>query len=199
VSHFRSAKGLCKETEVRSQVFILCGVVTVTFRVLSLFVVTKWYSYSKIVLQLTVVPPAEYPINRLTDPNPCLKSLIHVTICCAPYVYSYISSIFIRFYYRDIFVIFNTRKLVNWDFGLCPSSGILKNIKEHNVSETRSVCVLRWGSGRRLLRWTRYELTSVTCVTTWSIWRLLLMKLITTNIRSFCILRITWPHNTVCL
>jgi hypothetical protein len=39
-------------------------IVTVTFRVLSLVVVTKCYSYSKIVLQLTVVPPGEYPINR---------------------------------------------------------------------------------------------------------------------------------------
>jgi nitrate reductase NapE component len=54
-----------KSEEVRSEVFILCGVVTVTFRVLSLFVVTKCYSYSKIVLQLIVVPPGEYPINRL--------------------------------------------------------------------------------------------------------------------------------------
>jgi hypothetical protein len=32
--------------EVRSEVFVLCGVVTVTFRVLSLFVVTKCCSYS---------------------------------------------------------------------------------------------------------------------------------------------------------
>jgi hypothetical protein len=29
-----------------------------------LFVVTKCYGYSKIVLQLNVVPPGEYPINR---------------------------------------------------------------------------------------------------------------------------------------
>jgi hypothetical protein len=35
------------EEDVRSKVFSLCGVVTVTFRVSSLFVVTKWYSYSK--------------------------------------------------------------------------------------------------------------------------------------------------------
>jgi hypothetical protein len=35
--------------EVRSEIFIVHGVVTVTFRVLSLFVVTKCYSYSKIV------------------------------------------------------------------------------------------------------------------------------------------------------
>jgi hypothetical protein len=48
-----------KSEEVRSEVFILCGVVTVTLRVLSLFVVTKCYSYRKIVLQLTVVPPGE--------------------------------------------------------------------------------------------------------------------------------------------
>jgi hypothetical protein len=54
-----------KSEEVSTEVFILCGVVTVTFRVLSLFVVTKCCSYSKIVLQLTVVPPGEYPINLL--------------------------------------------------------------------------------------------------------------------------------------
>jgi nitrate reductase NapE component len=53
-----------RQTEARSEVFILCGVVTVTFRVLLLSVVTKCYSYSKIVLQLTVGPPGEYPINR---------------------------------------------------------------------------------------------------------------------------------------
>jgi hypothetical protein len=34
--------------------------------VLSLFVVTKCYSYSKIVLQLTVVQPDEYPIVTVT-------------------------------------------------------------------------------------------------------------------------------------
>jgi hypothetical protein len=61
------------DTEVRSKIFILC-VVTVTFRVLSLFVVMKCYSYSKIVLQLILVPPGEYQINRLTNPNPRLKS-----------------------------------------------------------------------------------------------------------------------------
>jgi hypothetical protein len=37
-----------KKSEIRSDVVSLCGVVTVTFRVLSLFVVTKCYSYSKI-------------------------------------------------------------------------------------------------------------------------------------------------------
>jgi hypothetical protein len=52
-----------RQTEVRSEAFILCGVVTVTFRVLSLFAVTKCYSYSKTVLQLIVVTPGEYPIN----------------------------------------------------------------------------------------------------------------------------------------
>jgi hypothetical protein len=30
-----------------------------------------------------------------------------------------------------------------WNFGLCPSSGILKNIREHNASETGSVSILR--------------------------------------------------------
>jgi hypothetical protein len=52
-----------RQREVRGEVFILCGVVIVTFRVLSWFVVMKRYSYSKIVLQLIVVLPAEYPIN----------------------------------------------------------------------------------------------------------------------------------------
>jgi hypothetical protein len=51
-----------RQTEVRGEV--LSGVVTVAFRVLSWFMVTRRYSYSKIVLQLTVVPPAEYPINH---------------------------------------------------------------------------------------------------------------------------------------
>jgi hypothetical protein len=32
-----------------------------------------------------------------------------------------------------------------WGFGLCPSSGILKNTREHKVSETGSVSVLRRG------------------------------------------------------
>jgi hypothetical protein len=35
------------EKDVRSEVFSLCGVVAVTFRVLLLFVVKKRYSYSK--------------------------------------------------------------------------------------------------------------------------------------------------------
>jgi hypothetical protein len=51
------------EEEVRSEVFILCGV-TVTFRVLSWSLVMKRYSYSKVVLQLIVVLPAEHAINR---------------------------------------------------------------------------------------------------------------------------------------
>jgi hypothetical protein len=37
-----------KKSEVRNEIFILCGVVTVIFRVLSLLAVTKCYSYSKI-------------------------------------------------------------------------------------------------------------------------------------------------------
>jgi protein-S-isoprenylcysteine O-methyltransferase Ste14 len=36
------------KSEARSEVFSLCGVITTTFRLLSLFVVTKCYSYSKI-------------------------------------------------------------------------------------------------------------------------------------------------------
>jgi hypothetical protein len=55
----RELTNIRQTEEVRSEVFILCGVVTVTFRVLSLSVVTKCYSYSKI-----VVPPGEYPLNR---------------------------------------------------------------------------------------------------------------------------------------
>jgi hypothetical protein len=53
-----------RQTKVRSEVFILCGILTVTFRVFSLFVVTKCCGHSKIALQLIAVPPGEYPINR---------------------------------------------------------------------------------------------------------------------------------------
>jgi hypothetical protein len=42
-----------------------------------------------------------------------------------------------------------------WVIGICPSSGILKNTKEHNVSETGSVSVLGWGSGRHVPCWVR--------------------------------------------
>jgi hypothetical protein len=41
-------------------------------------------------------------------------------------------------------MVYNTRNY--WVFGRCPSSGILK-IREHNISETGSVSVLRWGGG----------------------------------------------------
>jgi hypothetical protein len=51
------------EVEVRNEVFILCRIVTVTFKVLSLILITKCYSYSKTVLKPTVVSPGEYPIN----------------------------------------------------------------------------------------------------------------------------------------
>jgi hypothetical protein len=43
-------RGDRRQTEVRSEVFILCDVVTVAFKVLSLFLVTKCYNYSKFVL-----------------------------------------------------------------------------------------------------------------------------------------------------
>jgi hypothetical protein len=46
-------------TQKKSEVTPLVYVVS------SLFVVMKCYSYSKIVLQLIVVLPGEYPINRL--------------------------------------------------------------------------------------------------------------------------------------
>jgi hypothetical protein len=52
------------KSKVRSEAFSLCGVVRITFNVLSLFVVTKCYSCSKTALQQVVVPPGEYPINR---------------------------------------------------------------------------------------------------------------------------------------
>jgi hypothetical protein len=35
----------------------------------------------------------------------------------------------------------------DWVFGLFPSFGILRNTKEHNVSGTGSVSVLRWVGG----------------------------------------------------
>jgi hypothetical protein len=45
-----------------------------------------------------------------------------------------------------------------WVFGLCPLSDILKgNTKEHNVSETASVSVLRRVSGRHPLCWVRQK------------------------------------------
>jgi hypothetical protein len=65
---------------VRSEVFNLCGVATITFRVLTLFVVTKCYSYSKIVLLLTVVPPGEYQIVTVTFR---VLTLFVVTKCCS--------------------------------------------------------------------------------------------------------------------
>jgi hypothetical protein len=51
-----------KKSDVKS--FVLCGVGTVTFRVLPWFIDTKCFSCSKTMLQLIVVPPGEYPINR---------------------------------------------------------------------------------------------------------------------------------------
>jgi hypothetical protein len=63
-------KGKSEEEEVRSEVFNSCGAVTVTYKVLSSVVVKKRYIYSNIVLQLIVVPPTEYPINRFIFPEP---------------------------------------------------------------------------------------------------------------------------------
>jgi hypothetical protein len=37
-----------------------------------------------------------------------------------------------------------------WVSGLCPSSGIL-NTRKHNVSETGSVSIMKWGEGDTLL------------------------------------------------
>jgi hypothetical protein len=42
---------------------------------------------------------------------------------------------------RVLAMVYNTQDY--WVFGLLPSFGILKNTKEHNVSETGSVSVLR--------------------------------------------------------
>jgi hypothetical protein len=53
-----------KSEELINEVFILCDVVTVTFRMLSLFVVTKCYNHSKTVPKL-VVPPDEYSVNQI--------------------------------------------------------------------------------------------------------------------------------------
>jgi hypothetical protein len=44
-----------------------------------------------------------------------------------------------------------------WIFGLCTSPGILKNTKEHNVSEIGYVSVLRSLDGRQLLCWVLYK------------------------------------------
>jgi hypothetical protein len=47
-------------------------------------------------------------------------------------------------YYRVLTLVYNTQRY--WVFGLCPSSGyFLNNNEKHNVSETGSVSVLRWG------------------------------------------------------
>jgi hypothetical protein len=44
-------------------------------------------------------------------------------------------------------MVYNTQNY--WVFGLCPSSSILKT-RKHNVSETPSASILRWG-GRHLV------------------------------------------------
>jgi hypothetical protein len=43
---------------------------------------------------------------------------------------------------KGLTMVYNTQNY--WGFGLCPSSGILKT-RKHNVSETGSIYVLRWG------------------------------------------------------
>jgi hypothetical protein len=53
-----------KSEEVRSEVFVSCGVATVTFSV----IIVRSYAVlpvTKSVLQLIVVTPDEYPINRI--------------------------------------------------------------------------------------------------------------------------------------
>jgi hypothetical protein len=50
---------------------------------------------------------------------------------------------------------YNVKLRMNGFIGLRPSSGILKNTQERNISGTGSVSVLRWGAGRHLLCWVR--------------------------------------------
>jgi hypothetical protein len=47
----------------------------------------------------------------------------------------------------DLMMVYNTQNY--WIFGLSPTSGIQKKTKEHNVSDTGSLSVLR--RGRRYL------------------------------------------------
>jgi hypothetical protein len=56
-----------------------------------------------------------------------------------------------------------------WVFGLRPASGILET-RKHNVSETGSVSILRWGGRRHLLYWVpKKELTSINGPVRWEI------------------------------
>jgi hypothetical protein len=74
------------EEEIRSQQWslILCGVVTITFRVLTLFAVTTCYSYSKTESVVITCTSTWWRSNKSThQPNPRLKLLIHVTILSA--------------------------------------------------------------------------------------------------------------------
>jgi hypothetical protein len=53
-------------------------------------------------------------------------------------------------YYRVLTMVYNTQRY--WVFGLCASSGFFLNKNEkHNVSETGSVSVVRWGKTPTLL------------------------------------------------
>jgi hypothetical protein len=45
-------------------------------------------------------------------------------------------------------MVYNTRNY--WVFGLCASSGILRNIRERNISETGSVSIVRCGGAQQL-------------------------------------------------
>jgi hypothetical protein len=51
-------------------------------------------------------------------------------------------------------MVYNTQDY--WVFGLCPASGILNNIKEHNVSET--------GSGRQKMVSQHEVLQLILCI-----------------------------------
>jgi hypothetical protein len=50
---------------------------------------------------------------------------------------------FYKMYFFKLY--YATFNLDYWDFGLCPSSGTINNTKEHNISESESVSVLRRG------------------------------------------------------
>jgi hypothetical protein len=62
---------LSQKPEVRSEVCNTCSVVAGTFGVSSLLRVTHCYSYSKIKnVLIIVIPPGEYPVNRVSNPEP---------------------------------------------------------------------------------------------------------------------------------
>jgi hypothetical protein len=73
----------------------------------------------------------------LSDVAAVLNSYLSVYIAGA--ISGYATHIFLR----NVPGIAVDRLVYYWDFGLCPSSGNLKNTKERNVSETGSISILR--------------------------------------------------------